>query len=82
MIAFGCESLSRVFVRVQTFPVTKIEPEVLGSNLADANSLSAVLRMMWIQTKPLFKPPYVLNLARFSYLSACLYCAAHGVYMW
>lgn len=66
----------------QSFPVTEIEPEKLGSNLADTRGFMAVLSLMWSQTKPLFLKPHVWNMARMSYLSFALFAVAHGFFMW
>lgn len=38
--------------------------------------------MVWKQTWPLFKPPYLSNILLLCYLTFVSFFVAHGVYMW
>lgn len=67
---------------LKTFPVTEISLESIGSNLADARGLGGMVKMIWNQTWPLFKPPYLGNIMLLCYLTFVSFFVAHGVYMW
>lgn len=67
---------------LKTFPVTEISLESIGSNLSDARGLSGMLKMVWKQTWPLFKQPYLFNILVLCYLTFVSFFVAHGVYMW
>lgn len=66
----------------KTFPVTEISLESIGSNLTDARGLGGMVKMVWKQTWPLFKPPYLSNIMSLCYLTFVSFFVAHGVYMW
>lgn len=64
------------------FPVTQLSLESIGSNLADTHKLGATVQMMWNQTWPLFKPPYLGNIILLCYLTFVSFFVGHGLYTW
>ncbi len=66
----------------QTFPVTEISLESIGANVAETRRLGATVIMIWNQTWPLFKPPYLSNILLLCYVTFVSFFVGHGVYMW
>lgn len=56
--------------------------EAGGSNLRDARTPMAMVRLMWAQTWPLFRPPHVARLLMLFYVVFAMFLVAHGVYLW
>lgn len=65
-----------------TFPVRQIELEEIGSSLSEAHGCGGMLKLLWRQTYPVFRPPFVGNLLMLLYLSVACYVVSHGFYMW
>lgn len=59
-----------------------IELETLGSSLSDAKGFGGTMALLWRQTYPIFRPPYLSNMIMLLYLSIACYVVSHGFYMW
>lgn len=66
----------------QEYPVREIKLGTLGTRLGDAKGMSGTLKLLWNQTYPIFRPPYIGNVILLFYVSIASYVAAHGFYMW
>ncbi|KAJ6635070.1 Synaptic vesicle glycoprotein 2B [Pseudolycoriella hygida] len=66
----------------ENFPVKEISQDTIGSNLATARGVKDVLKMIWKQTTPLFRTPFLGSMLMLSYISFVVYAVANGVYMW
>lgn len=68
--------------RAKDYPVRTIAPENLGSSISGSKNITEFLRLLWNQTHPVFRPPYVLDLLMLFFISISCYVASHGFFMW
>lgn len=70
------------------FPVVQVTlheigvAEQTGAGLRGVRSPAGMLRLMWAQTWPLFRAPYVGRMLMLFYVSFSLFVVSHGLYLW
>ncbi|XP_049842950.1 synaptic vesicle glycoprotein 2A-like isoform X2 [Schistocerca gregaria] len=64
------------------YPVVALQEDGLQTSPAGVKSPLAVVRHMWRQTAPLFRPPYLLYTAVACFIQFGLYASSNGFSMW
>lgn len=71
------------FVIFQKYPVQSIAaPSATGTSFSEVTGVKETMRLVWNQTMPLFKPPYVINLLVMCGSMFTLFAVVHGQQFW
>lgn len=66
----------------EKYPIEKIKVEEIGNSLSNAKGLCDVVRLLWVQTKPIFQPPLLTNTWKLCYVEFIIFGVAHGTITW
>lgn len=71
------------FADFQKYPVQGIAaPNSTGTSLSEVVGFKGTMRLVWNQTMPLFKPPYLINMLVMCASTFTLFFVVHGHQFW
>lgn len=72
--------ISYSFFRFQSYPVHHLIRETNANSLMATKGFSAILKLVWNQTKPIFIAPYLDSTAKLSFMVFALFAIGYRVY--
>lgn len=77
--------LNLVFLlyKLQSYPVLKIlDTDLSVSNIADVKSVGDAVRLVWNQTWPIFKPPYLSSTILLCVVAFSMFAVGQAFEVW
>lgn len=66
----------------QSYPVHHLIRETTTNSLMATKGFSAISKLVWNQTKPIFVAPYLDSTAKLSFMVFALFAIGHGTMLW
>lgn len=66
----------------QSYPVHHLIRETTTNSLMATKGFSAILKLVWQQTKPIFIAPYLDSTAKLCFMVFTLFAVGHGTLIW